>query len=236
MNPLQRLELVDEIAVELQSRYSTTDINALLMSLGVKDNGRFTDMAGSKRVYAKQLLPDLSDAKLAELALHLGIQAGPTDSHGPATTALQAAIADRNLGSIQIEVDRALASVEADPEATLTAACAIIEATCKAYIIENELPIPKKQTIQPLWTVVKKDLGLVPERIEDDDIKVILGGISSTIHGLGALRTHASSAHGRAPLRYKVRPRHARLAMNAAHTLVVFIIETWRERTEQEAK
>ena len=45
--------------------------------------------------------------------------------------------------------------------------------------------------------------------------------------GIGALRTHASTAHGQARKVYRLAPRHARLAVNAAHTIALFVTETW---------
>ena len=55
------------------------------------------------------------------------------------------------------------------------------------------------------------------------------------VDGLGALRTHAGSAHGRGRTAYKVAPRHSRLALNAAHTLVHFLLETWADRRSKAA-
>jgi len=46
-------------------------------------------------------------------------------------------------------------------------------------------------------------------------------------NGIGALRTHGSSAHGSGRVRYHLQPRHARLAVHAAHTIASFIIESW---------
>ncbi|MDC4272793.1 abortive infection family protein, partial [Acinetobacter baumannii] len=43
-------------------------------------------------------------------------------------------------------------------------------------------------------------------------------------------RTHASSAHGQGRKLYNIKPRHARLAIHSAHTLALFILETWDEK------
>jgi hypothetical protein len=50
------------------------------------------------------------------------------------------------------------------------------------------------------------------------------------VDGLGALRTHVGSAHGRGRQAYRTSPRHARLAVHAAHTLTTFVLETWDAR------
>ena len=46
------------------------------------------------------------------------------------------------------------------------------------------------------------------------------------------LRTHASSAHGAGRRRYNIEPRHARLAVHAAHTIGLFVLESWAKRQE----
>jgi hypothetical protein len=105
-----------------------------------------------------------------------------------------------------------------------------LEAVFKTYIEVEELPLPKKQDLQPIWKVVREDLGLNPAVIEDRDLQEILSGIFATVSGVGALRTHASSAHGAGVRAYKLKPRHARLAIHAAHTLAPFVLESWQEK------
>ncbi|MCY4059405.1 MAG: abortive infection family protein, partial [Gammaproteobacteria bacterium] len=50
------------------------------------------------------------------------------------------------------------------------------------------------------------------------------------VDGVGSLRTHIGSAHGRGRKSYSVHARHARLAVHASHTLVAFVLETWGQR------
>ena len=89
---------------------------------------------------------------------------------------------------------------------------------------------PAKLDLKPVWTIVRKHLGLDPSCIEDQDLQTILTGMIAVVEGIGALRTHASSAHGAGKKGYKIEPRHARLAIHAAHTLTLFVLETWRKR------
>jgi hypothetical protein len=139
-------------------------------------------------------------------------------------------IRDRDLPAVTGEFDRALATVATDPPAALTAACAILESLCKIYIEDEGLAMPSDQSIKPLWGVVQKHLGLDPAAIPDSDLKPILGGMSAIVDGIGAWRTHKGSAHGRGRKAYKPEPRHARLAVHAAHTLATFVLETWDVR------
>ena len=138
-----------------------------------------------------------------------------------------------SISEIEVEFERAHQSIDQDPPAALTAACAIIESFCKVYISENGLLSPKKQTIKELWKTVSNHLNLSPNSIEDEDLKRILSGLISITDGIGSLRTHAGSAHGQGKKSYKISPRHARLAVHAAHTLCLFGLETWEARRDK---
>ena len=115
-------------------------------------------------------------------------------------------------------------------ERLVSAACNILESIFKVYITDENIDPPKKQDLQNVWKIVKNDLGLDPSLVEDNDLKRILSGIFSIINGIGAFRTHASSAHGQGRKIYIIKPRHARLAIHSAHTLALFVLETWDEK------
>jgi hypothetical protein len=135
-----------------------------------------------------------------------------------------------DLASVNEEFSRALANVETKPREAVSAASNILESFCKVYIAENGLDMPPKQDIKSVWTPVRKHLGFDPSLIEDQDLKTILSGLLATVEGIGALRTHASSAHGAGKNVYKLEPRHARLAIHSAHTVTLFALETWEKR------
>jgi hypothetical protein len=136
--------------------------------------------------------------------------------------------------AVETEFDRAYKSVTFDPPAALTAACAILEAVCKNYIEDERLEMPSKQVLGSLWPTVAQHLGLSPKEVGDDDLKQILSGLYSVSSGVAALRTHEGSAHGRGSKKaYKLMPRHARLAVHAAHTMTMFILETWEARKDR---
>lgn len=103
---------------------------------------------------------------------------------------------------------------------------AILSAHTKA----NFTIIGMVSDLKPLWTVVRKHLGFDPSAIADTDLQTILTGMLATVEGIAALRTHASSAHGAGVTSYRIEPRHARLAIHAAHTITLFALETWEKR------
>lgn len=133
---------------------------------------------------------------------------------------------------IEIEFQRALDAVESDPPAAVTAACAILEAFCRIYIQEEGVTAPGDLSAKPLWNAVAHHIGFAPATQTDQDIKKVLSGFLSVVDGIACFRTHDGSAHGHERRPYRILPRHARLAVHAAHTLVLFGLETWAHRKQ----
>lgn len=154
---------------------------------------------------------------------------------GSTSRALREIIQSRDLSNMEAEFERIAANLQADPPAAVTAACSLLEALFKGYIEERHLEMPSDQSIKPLWNVVRNDLRLDPSRVANDDLRKILSGMASIVDGTGSLRTHKGSAHGQGRKAYKLRPRHARLAVHAASTLALFVLETWDEQGQTPA-
>ncbi|MGA9658982.1 MAG: abortive infection family protein, partial [Asticcacaulis sp.] len=134
------------------------------------------------------------------------------------------------------EFSRSLKNVDSNPREALSAASNILESICKIYISENShLEMPAKKDLPTLWNIVRVDLKFDHKSVEDADLKQILSGLISVVKGIGDLRTHASSAHGQGKNAYRVEPRHARLAVHAAHTMAFFVLETWQIRKSKVA-
>lgn len=151
---------------------------------------------------------------------------------GLATKTLLELIKSRNIQAIDFEFDRALKNIESSPREAVSAACNILESVFKVYIEEHtHLTMPAKQDLQGVWKIVRADLGMDASILEERDLQEIVTGVVATVNGIGALRTHASSAHGAGKRPYNLKPRHARLAIHAAHTICAFVIETWDEKS-----
>ena len=145
----------------------------------------------------------------------------------PTTKTLSDYFRSGDFANIEKEFERALIHINTDPHASITAACSIIEALCKTYIEQFELDMPSKQTVIPLWKSVKQHLTLNQNSALAEDQNKIIQGLSSVVDGVGAFRTHIGSAHGRGTEPPKIKVSEARLAVNASHTLVTFILERW---------
>jgi hypothetical protein len=148
------------------------------------------------------------------------------------TLATTAAVID--FDTVNHDLERAMANVDTDPEDAVTAACSILESVCRSILVELAVPLPSQKDIQGLYKAVRDPLGLNPAKtgLADDiadDVRTILGGLNSTVQGIGALRTHGGDAHGKERGRPRTIDRRiARLAIHAASAAAVFLIETWQ--------
>lgn len=147
--------------------------------------------------------------------------------HGASLSGPSRSLAERikpdGIQAIEIEYDRAYKSIESDPGAAVTAACAILESVCKFYLEEQVLPLPNKQVLGTLWPEVATHLGLSPKAVADDDLKRILQGLYSIGDGVAALRTHerlGSRAVRAQELSPRTPPRAPRSSCRAHHGYV----------------
>ncbi|MCI5135932.1 MAG: hypothetical protein D3920_12865 [Candidatus Electrothrix sp. AW2] len=142
------------------------------------------------------------------------------------TKTLEDYLRSGDFSSIEKEFERAVEHIQSDPHASITASCSIIEAALKFYIESyDDLSMPSKLNVMPLWGVVQPHLALNSDATLAADQHKVLKGMSSIIDGIGAFRSHIGSAHGRGSNPPAIVVAEARLVVNAAHTIVVFIME-----------
>lgn len=144
---------------------------------------------------------------------------------------LEQLLKGKDIKSVDLEFERALKNVAVNPREAASAASNILESLCKVYIEESStLALPTKLDLKSVWSLVRKDLGFDSGSIVDQDLQKILTGLFSIVDGIASLRSHASSAHGAGKKGYVLEARHARLAVHAAHTTALFILETWQKK------
>jgi hypothetical protein len=131
---------------------------------------------------------------------------------------------------IRREFSRAEQNCISDPPAAITAASSMVESACKTYISDHGLEMPSNQSIKPLWNTVARDILPNPSTIADDDIKKLISGLASVVDGLGSLRTHTSSAHGRGKAEPPVGIAEALLAIHGSQALVLYMIQKRNKR------
>jgi hypothetical protein len=149
--------------------------------------------------------------------------------------AIAAKTATLDFGTVSRDLDRAIQNAEHDPEDAATAACATLEAVCRSILVELGLPLPAKKDVSGLMRAVQAPLDLAPGRSDlpdliAADVRKVLSGLTTAAEGIGALRTHGGDAHGRERGHPRIDPRIARLAVHAASTVSLFLIETWERK------
>jgi hypothetical protein len=185
------------------------------------------------RADATRALPDAMKARFFDLVGQVEAGFSP-----PVLGSLSGAAEILNFDTVTRDLDRALASAQQDPEDAVTAACATVESVCRSILIDVGESLPDKKDVKALFGAVRKPLGLGPERPDldpliADDVRKILSGLGTVVEGIGALRTHGGDAHGRERGYTRLDRRIASLAIHAASTVALFLIETWQRKYPQ---
>jgi len=122
-------------------------------------------------------------------------------------------------------------SIEKAPHVAIGTAKELIETCCKKILDERNVEYDKSWDLLLLVKNTNKELKLSPHDISDDKkaaktIKSILNSLSTVVHGICELRNEYGSGHGKTAKFVGLGPRHAKLAVGAATTLAVFLLET----------
>lgn len=145
------------------------------------------------------------------------------------TLSLQENVKKRGLSAVEIEIKRALNNVESDPLTAVHNAGSVLEAALKAYLVHYNIAYKdNSDTLSDLWKKVVEHIGISPKEMDNKDLKKIASGLYNIVEGTMYLRNKKSSAHGRSEEQIKqisIRPRHARLAIHAAHTVSAYVLE-----------
>jgi len=113
---------------------------------------------------------------------------------------------------------------DGDYDGAITNARSLLEAvlTDVEQDLSSESPPPYNGDLPKLYKRVARLLNLEPERTDiAEPLKQVLGGLSSVVSGLSALRNKMGDAHVRT---YQPAKRHALLVVNSAKTLANFIL------------
>lgn len=144
----------------------------------------------------------------------------------PASREVDELLRKVNIESIRDCWNKALQRLSADPEGAITSARAMVESTCKSILEQRKIPYANDGDLNRLYKETAKVLALSPEKHTEQIFKQITGGLASIVNGFAALRNEYGDAHGKG--RYYVKPElcHARLAVNMAGSLCLFLLES----------
>lgn len=132
---------------------------------------------------------------------------------------------------IMQQMTRMEASMSHDPEAAIGTAKELIETVCKTILDLRGEKHSSEDKLQKLFYRTCDSLSLTPDSIDNEKkasktIKKILGNFIQISQGIAELRNQYGTGHGKKAGTIGLLPRHARLAVNAASTLALFLWET----------
>jgi hypothetical protein len=134
------------------------------------------------------------------------------------------------------QITRMESSVLNDPALTIGTAKELIETCCKSILHERNTEIPNNADIPQLVKLTSKELQLTPADIPDaakasETVKRLLSNLATITQGIAELRNQYGTGHGKIGTARGLTSRHAKLAVGAASTLAVFLIETHQVRS-----
>lgn len=135
-----------------------------------------------------------------------------------------------NSAEVKTRWGRCLQRIDSDPEGAITAARSLVESVCKHILDDVDADYSRKDNLPQLYGKTIEELSLAPNQYKEEIFKQILGGCKAAVGGLAGLRNHFGDAHGSGANPVKPQPRHARLAVNTAGSIVVFLTDTRKER------
>ena len=126
-------------------------------------------------------------------------------------------------------------TINSAPHIAIGIAKELIETCCRNVLNERRVSIDNSWDLPRLLRETNKTLKLTPEDIPDEakaveTIRSILGSLSNVVQGICELRNVYGSGHGRDSTFKGLGPRHAKLAVGAASTLAIFLLETHKIR------
>lgn len=154
----------------------------------------------------------------------------------PASQKLKAAFEHATMTYVVQQIKRMDAAVDADPGLAIGTAKELVETCCKTILADRNLTVDKSADLPSLVKQAAKALALTPADIPEqakaaETIRRLLSNLGSITTGVSELRNLYGTGHGKDARTKGLQARHARLAVGAASTLALFLIETHEERS-----
>ena len=150
----------------------------------------------------------------------------------PSDSLVSGAIEKFDAANVQATWSKALDRRASDAEGAITVARTLLESVCKHILDESTGTHDDTLDITKLYKQAAEQLNIAPSQHTELVFKQILGGCTSVVEGLGALRNRLSDSHGKGKLAVKPSSRHAELAVNLAGAMATFLLATWEARNE----
>lgn len=138
---------------------------------------------------------------------------------------------------VATQITRMESAIYEDPGLAIGTAKELLETICRTILEDRNIEVSKAADLPKLVKITAKELQLTPNEISDqtkaaETIKRLLSNLATITSSIAELRNNYGTGHGKHARATGLRPRHAKLAVGAASTLAVFLLETHQERTE----
>lgn len=149
----------------------------------------------------------------------------------PGISAAKETLSGSDVAYVAQQITRMEAAVNSDPGLAIGTSKELIETCCKTILNERNVDFSSNVDITQLVKLTSKELKLTPDDIEEqakaaDTIKRLLSNLATITQGIAELRNKYGTGHGKTAKTKGLSPRHAKLAVGAASTLAVFLVET----------
>ena len=201
-----------------------------------------TDAEDICRTYNEHLKNDgfqiLEKSRLSGRPVYEGRYVGNINT--AAVSNARKALAGVDHGYVNEQLSRMEEAVVSDPDLAIGTAKEFIETCCRTILEDRGVGISRNPDISQLTKLTSKELRLTPQDIPEqakaaDKIRRILSNLATITQGIAELRNYYGTGHGRSARRRGLNTRHAKLAVGAATTLGVFLVETHQAQLSEES-
>jgi len=118
-----------------------------------------------------------------------------------------------------------LDALHLNPAHGLASASSYVESVCAGILHARGVALPDNKSMGPLLKATLKALDWPEDKLLPSDVARVTTGVATLSEGIGALRTHFSTAHGAASHQPPLAPEFATLAKNAGAAVAIFLID-----------
>ena len=153
----------------------------------------------------------------------------------PSGPAIRLKLSDLNLAYISEQIEKCDTKLTTgDHDGALTNARSLLETVLKLILDQAAEKYDDSEDLLKLYRRTASLLKMNPGDYANDSFKRILSGFFSIVQGIAELRNAFSDAHGRSPrTKYRLEPRHAKLAVDSVKTIAEFVFRSYTERRNQ---
>jgi len=140
------------------------------------------------------------------------------------------ALAELDSAHVNAAWRKAQERLSSDPDGAITCARAMLESVCKHVLDKAGIAYEDDWTMNALYKRAATVLDIAPSRSTEQVLNQILGGCTSVVEGVGALRSRLGDAHGKGKAGAMADAGHAELAVDLAGAVARFVSVTWQRQ------